>query len=176
MGNIISVIIGGIIMGYFANCFWKLISEQKIKINDWKFHLQALITCLFQVTIFYFINNYIRVAIITIVFAILIKLFYKFEIRAAIALSITFQFLVFVSEFVFSIGISILLKGNAEIIVNNYIGSLLSNIIITLIAILIYRFININKIYIKLLSISNKIKMSNLVVIVLILIIIHLIT
>lgn len=170
MGNLIEILIGGIIMGIFANCCWKIIDEQKIDFKNYKFYIQILITLFFQVLAYHMINNYIKVAVITMIYAILIKFFYKKDFKSSISLSVTFQILVFVSELIFSIVLAFLVNNDTENIVSTT-GTLLANLIITVLSFLLLKIINFRKIYKKLINITEKIKLSNLVVVIILLII-----
>lgn len=169
MNNILEIILSGIIMGYFANICWNKIMNKKIDFKNWKIHLYSIITAVFQFTIYYYVNSYIKVVLITVVFAILIKFFYKIKINNAMLLAIVFQVLVFVSELICSILLSIIAKNNSQFIID-IMGTFVLNLIISILALLILSLFNFNKLYQKLLNITNKLKLFNLVIFVLILI------
>lgn len=170
MENIFKLIPSGLIMGYFANFVWNRIMHNKIDFKNWRIHAYSIITSLFQFTIHYFVNHYIKVALLTIVFVILIKLFYKEKIKNAIIVAIVFQTIVFISEFIFAIGLTLIFKNNTELITGTT-GTLLTNIIIAIVAIGLSYLFNVHKIYKNLINMTNKIKFSNLIVFVLILIV-----
>ena len=140
----------------------------KIIINS-KEKIIFAISSIFATMNYMFINDFIRPIIATLISIFFCCYILKQISNKSIILAIYSQILIVISEFIFLIILVLLFGANAENIVNNYYGNLISNIVITAIAIYLSK-LKVNKIiYAKLISITDRIKKKHLFLVIIIL-------
>lgn len=171
MGNIAIYIVNALINSVTSVYVCKHLSRIKVNYKNVKFWLCLVVFTIILAFNFNFINSYIKVAIITVILILFLRASFIDETRDAIVTGIMFQIITFIAEFLFSISLFLIFKNNTQIIIDDYIGSTLSSVILAIIIVLISRLKLISQIYKKLLSITEKIKNTTLIIVVFVLII-----
>ena len=148
----------------------KLLNE-KINLKNYKLYISILIFWLLVSFNSLYIDKYISLISMTfVVFFINIFLFKK-DVKTIMILSFYQQFLVSISELLFSIIFSIFLNFDANKMTNNFHYIILCNFFISLILFIISRTKYVIKIYNGLIRITKKIKIQTILIYILILII-----
>lgn len=143
----IGTIISSFIMVLIAFYLWGKMSDRKI---NWKSkRTWGLSFCTLLITLFnYFqINSLFKVISITLIFIIVYKLLFDTKLKESIAGPIIVQLIYAISETIFAFILFAFFKSTSENIVNNYFGSFVSNLSISLMVLIISKFKVIKRIY-----------------------------
>lgn len=167
---------GEMFLNAFINCVPNFyvcskLSGKKLDLKDYRLYIFFVLLTMILLFNFYFINSYVKVAIITIVLIFGLKYFLSYETRVAIVTALIFQVITFISELIFSISLLLLFQNNAEFIINDYIGTTLSSIILLIIITAISHIPFIKVLYKKLLNATYKVKPLTLIIVVFVLIV-----
>lgn len=123
-----------LIMNYIMFNIWAYLNDTKIKI----FNIRSIVILFIAsgATIFnYFIvNTFFKVITITLFFSLIYKLLFKVSVKQAIMGSIIGQFIFFISECLISILMLGLLKNDVNTFVEDFFGSIIMNISISILA------------------------------------------
>lgn len=160
----IQFIFSGLIMGSSCYYVWSKFLNIKYDILSFKFICSFLIFCIALFLNYYFVDSYYKVIIAICLSILILRIFYTNDLRKAIVTSIVLEVLLFIAELFFSIIMLILLRNNVESAMQNYFGSTLTNFIICSITIVLSNFKIFKRFYLKLLNITNKLKLSSILI------------
>lgn len=160
MGYWVSRVVGDLLLTLsFVYIIHKL-DNKNIDFKDYKLYIT-----IFFITILSLINceiNYkaISMIFITVVFIFSYKYLFRLEITKSIVVPIFYQFILMISETIFALFLVIFLNNNSNEILDTYLGSFITNLIISFLSIIISLLPVIKKIYNNLLKLTEKIKKS----------------
>ena len=129
---------------------WNEWSNKKIKINSLRTIVLLIITTSFTLINYFNVNPFIKFINITLMLIISYKYLFNVKLRESISCPLITQTLFFISELLFAILLIVILGENANQLTNNYFGTVIANIGITIIAFCISKIPFIRRIYNKL--------------------------
>lgn len=162
--NILELVLNALIVGYLSNYIWNVMLETNFNFFNKKFHLSSIIIGLTCFINYFYVNSYIRIALITSLSILVIKFIYSIDYRKAIVTSIYFQVIMFTSELIYVLIILLLFRENSASVINNLQGKIFTNLSIIFLSLLISYTKSSKKIYNYLIKITDKISMSTLVI------------
>lgn len=165
-------ILPNVFMNSIIACYLcQKISGLKINFHNFTFYICFILLnfCLLLNNIY--CNNFVKVIVITICLFIFLKCTFIKATKNAIITTLLFQVIIFCSELLFTITITIIFRQNTQSIISNYLGSFLPSVIIMIIAYLISLVIDLNLLYKKLVINTRKIELSTLSILFLVLIV-----
>lgn len=160
----------GALVNSFAYVFiWSKLLNQKINFKDYKYYIHQLLFAFFMLINFYFVNGFIRIATLIFILTIFIMVFYRKNIKESLLISFLSEIIMIFSEMFFVLFINIVYKDSVNQLVNSFSGSLIANLVISIISIFAvflpiwkYLYIKLNN-YIK--NISDLNVMSVLIIV-----------
>lgn len=160
MTNIVHDIIGGIISISADYYIWAKLLNKKIDFKKIKTYVIFAILMWIIILNYYFVNDFLKVVLLTVIFMPCIYLLFNEDINKSIITPIFSQLIFIVSEIIFAIFLMLLNIFSSVNIIEKYSGTLIMNILITLVAICISKLKITKKIYIIINKISKKFKLS----------------
>ena len=157
-------ILSFVLMGSIIFC-WHKITSTKIDIKNKKNYITLFSLMNISLINYFNVNDYIRITVITLFLIVFFGYLFKREIRITVITPIFVQLIYMISEMIFAIIISLIFDVKNIDIVNSYFGSLLSNISIAVISIIIIHIPIFKKIYNLILTMINKIRKTQLIVV-----------
>lgn len=151
---------------------WKKLNNIEINYFTKSNIVKFVICCILLMLNYEYIENFIKPVISTIIMMIYYYSLYKGEIKKCVILSIYSQLIVLTSELIYVFLILLISKVNELGLTEQYFGSIITNFVIAFISVFIVRFKFINKIYKKLISITDKISKNSLVLLSILLLIV----
>ena len=169
--SILEYIIMGAI-GSFSNIFlWSRILSKKMNFKNTKFLSIFIVLSGLLLVNYFFVNKNIRILLITIIFCISIKELFNTNLKQSIIVTMYSQFLSIICETFFALLTIGFQKLTSIEIVLEKIGTFLPNFIISLLLIFVALFKFHKRIYNYLLRVTEKIKIYNIIILVVIVII-----
>jgi len=147
------------------------ISNRKINLKDKSIYFSFLVMCIFTMFNFIYIKGYMRLIIATIIAFIGNYIIFKDEIRKNIVGTILNQLIIVSAELIYAIFLSLLINPIVgESFVLAFSGKYMTNMIISIIMVLLSMAPIIKTIYLKLICLTNKIEVYSLIIFILLLI------
>lgn len=148
----------GILLITFTNIYiWSKLLNKKPNLKDIKTYVIYVSMAVITLVNYLYTNQFIRILFITILMSIFIKFLFKEKFNKAILSSIMSQLIYMISEAIYAILISIILGPNLNKVLEFSLGTLITNISISIIAIFIVNIKIIRIIYEKILNFINRI-------------------
>ena len=162
MKEIVYLFFCTIIMMFTTIYVWYILLDKKINWKDYKIYI-----AISEMTIITMLNNiitnaFLKIVIITIFFIFLFHFQLKEKIQKSIITPIYSQILTLISEIIYTI-ILVIIFEEPEKIINASYGTVLTNIIISILLLIIIQFKLVRKLYKKLLNITDKINLVQLI-------------
>lgn len=171
MFDIVSVILGIIIIVFTNLYIWSKLLKQKIDFKSPRTYILIFMLSNFMILNYYYINQFLKVVSITLIMMIFCKFIFKVSINKAIVVPLISQFIIMISELLFLLLVLFVLDFDMNQMVNNYFGSLVSNLLISFFAIILINFKMGHKLYNLLLKVTSKINKYELIIFPIILVI-----
>lgn len=162
MSEYIESILPTFILVFSMVYIWYKLLNKKIDFKDYKLYITLLGIIIVSIFNFVETNKFIRVIIITIIFILFFKFLFKENIQKSILVPIFYQILVLFSEFV-AVMILVLISGSEQFI-EEPVGFLLVNVLVAFFTVLLSYIKFIRNMLYKLLKITDKIKLNQLIV------------
>ena len=151
---------------------WHDLDNKKINYKDRKVYITLISLIVISILNYFFVNKFIKIALITIVFMIFYRYLFKESIKKCIITPIYYQIIIMISETIY-IGFAAMILGNsANKIISSCFGTLTTNISVAVISVLISKIKFVKRIYHKLISFTDNLKTNRLFLISLIIIIV----
>ena len=148
-----------IITGIYLLCkFFKV----NIRFSNLKIYFAIFLFVFISILNFMYVDNLIRVIIMTLCLAIFSHFILNANLKTSIVGSIIVEFIVMISETIVTVFILFFSNYNSIEIINNFYGNILTNILISLIMILIGETKLIINVYTKIIQATNKINVKML--------------
>lgn len=143
---------------------WHKLLNRKINFRDYKLYITLLILTFISYYNFFIIDKFIRVVLITIIFMLFFRYLFKENLQKCIITPIFYQLLIIVAETIFTLITTTVFKLNLETFRYKYIGTFFSNVVISMISIILVNIQSIKKIYNSILMQVDKIKKEILII------------
>lgn len=143
---------------------WYELLEKKINFKNYRLYISFIGMISAAIINYLTINKFIKILIITIILIIFYKFLFKKDIRKSIVTPIFSQIIIMISESIYAI-ILILLNFNINDTITSLTFNAISNIIISLMAVIIIKFKKTKLIYKKIVNITENISLTKLIII-----------
>jgi len=163
MGNVVSNIIGAVIMISVSIYMWKILLDKKINFKSYRLYLATLCAIPLILINYFYNSSFIKIPFITIALIICNKILFSESNDKTVISTVIGQIVINFSDILFGLILIGILRFDPSFILHNIFGSLIGNLCVSLLSIIIIRFKFIIKIYNKLLDISGKVKIFSLV-------------
>lgn len=167
--EIVSYVISTFVMMISFIYMWNNINGIDKKIINNKNFVVFIICLIATIFNYIFINDFIKPIISSVILIIFCSFLMKRITNKSIVLAIYSQLIVIISEIIFLLVLILVFGVNADNIVNNYYGNVISNVVISIIAVYISKFRISTIIYQKIISITDRINKSHLFLVIVIL-------
>ena len=148
---------------------WHKLLNKKIEFKNPRLYITLIGMMIISIINFIVMDKIIRVAILTIVFAFFIKFLFKQNIQKTVMTAIFHQVIIFISEFIPFLLMDIFIDTNKTIaFLESFMGIYVMNFTVAVVAMCIVNIKFVKKIYNKIINITNKINMNQLMIICLI--------
>ena len=157
----------------FISCFiltistffmWSKLLNKKLNFKSYKLYISLIFVIVISIINYYNVNQYIRIVIITSLLMIVCKYVFSESLQKCVVLPILTQLITMISEMTFATIISTIFGMNKISIINTQFGQFFSNVIITIIALLIVHIPLVYKFYKFLLKITDRISKYQLII------------
>ena len=139
---------------------WHDLLNRKIDFKDKRLYITFISIVVISILNYLFVDKIIKILLITIVFMIFFRYLFKENINRCIITPIYYQMLIMIVETIY-IGIAVMIFGNdAEIIMSTCFGTFAINFFVALLSILAVKIKFVKRIYNRLISITEKIKIN----------------
>lgn len=128
---------------------WNSWSEFKFKFNNKKNILILILAIIFTVINYMNVNNLVKIINMTLIFIIVYKYLFNTNLKNSIIGPLMSQTIYFISELLFAIFMVSILNKNVSDLTTQYLGTLVTNISISLISLFISKFRFCRKLFIK---------------------------
>lgn len=151
-------------------CWYKLL-KINFNFNNIKVYIITALLAIISMFNFIFVNSFVRVTVITIILMFFFKYLFKENLQKTILTPIYGQLILMFAECACALIITIVLDYNLNTFLNSDFGMFVTNMIITLLFLLLLRVKIFSKVYDNLIKITNKIKSSQLLLFCLIIVV-----
>ena len=170
MENILYTISYSFVMSISLIIIWHKLLDQKIDFKNKKMYI-TFVAIMATSTCSYLFLNRLRVIVMTGIFMFFVYYLFKTTIQKTILTPIFYDFILLISEFITLIILSIFLGNNTEEFIKQNYAILISNVLISIISVGVVYIKFVRNLYNKILSITDKIRIKQLIILCLILII-----
>lgn len=166
MLKVIDYVLSGALMSGLVLYMLSKLSGNKINYKSYKTYYVFVLLGIVQQLNYRFTNGYIKIILITIFVIFLYYYFFKKDKKESVVTTIFIQLIIMVSEFIFSFFMIMILGTKFSKIMNSYAnsGMFIFNLIIAIISIVFTNFKLVNKLYSCLLSLTNRLKEKNIII------------
>lgn len=157
MGDILTIenIIGGLINSFAHVWIWSILLRQKIDYKNWKYYILQILFSIAMCSNYILVNGFIRIVTLLIILIFFCMLIFNKSLKETLILSFLSEIIMILSEFIFVLFTNIIYASSVSNLVNNFSGTLLANLVISIIAILLVKINVWNVLYTKLLKVMN---------------------
>lgn len=159
----INNIIGALINSFAHIFIWSRLLNKKINFKDYKYYVVQIIFTFFLILNFTLVNSFVKVVIVIMFMILMCRFLFKEGISETITVSFLSEILVMVSELFFIIFVTLFFTNDVTEFVNSYMGSLIANVSISIIAILLTNLKHIRNVYEYMLKIVNSLNKYNVI-------------
>lgn len=136
---------------------WSKLINQKIDFKQYKTYISIASIIVFSISNYYITNEYLRIVTITVFLAINCYYIFRESFKKCVIATILSQMLVMIAEVIFAIMLIFVLKVDPNDFVNYYFEGFLTNVIISIIPVILIQIVYIKKLYNLILKITDKI-------------------
>ena len=157
----------------FISCFiltistffmWSKLLNKKLNFKSYKLYISLIFVIVISIINYYNVNQYIRIVIITSLLMIVCKYVFSESLQKCVVLPILTQLITMISEMTFVFIVCVIFDMGSTGIIDTQFGQFFSNVIITIIALLIVHIPLVYKFYKFLLKITDKINKNQLII------------
>lgn len=142
---------------------WHKLQNKRLNFKDKNLYISIIGITIISLLNYFLVNIFIKISIITIVFMFFFWYLFREKPQKCIITPIYYQLIIMISETMYALFLTIILKMDTEMIINSYLGTFMTNVIVALISILVAYIHFVRKIYIKIIKVSESIKESHLI-------------
>lgn len=143
---------------------WHKLLNRVINFRDYKLYITLISITFISYLNFFIVDKFIRVVLITIVFMFFFKFLFKETLQKCIITPIFYQLLIILAETLFILITTTIFKLNLETFRYKYIGTFLSNVVISVLSIMLVNIPITRKIYNNILIQAEKINKEILII------------
>lgn len=162
--DIIGKFLSSVIMMSIIVHAWYNLLDKKISFKNMRNAIAIILLSIISIFNYYIINQYIRIFCITVVLMLFFRYLFKENIQKCIIIPIISQMVVMVSEMIFVVMLSSIFGLDSQDIINTQFGQFLSNIMISLIILLLTKVPLVKKFYKFLIKVTKKINKNLLLI------------
>ena len=151
---------------------WHKLLDRRVNFKDPKLYITIVGLMIISILNYVVTQTFIRVVLLTIIFMFFIKFLFKESIQRTIITAVFHQFIIFISESIYAVLISLTFGTDFAKILNSIHGLILTNFVIAILSILFTTNKYIKKIYLWILNVTKKIKNGQLIPLALIILIV----
>ena len=165
MDNIISVMIGSLLLCVTSVYMWRILYNEKYNYKNFKNYLVLIILIIFTSFNHIFVNNFVKV--FTVTFALVLSNYFIFEkkINEIIIAPLITQFIVFISESILLIIANFIFSLTSNDLMSMCYGTIGINIIVFLLSLFLIRLKCVKKLYKFLVGTTDNISTKTLVLV-----------
>ena len=150
-------IISCIILTLSTFYVWSKLTNKRINLKNYRPYLSLVIIVLVSISNYYIVNQYLRISMVTIVLAINFWFVFRENLQKSIVTPIFSQLLTMIVEMIFVVTISLIFDMDNQGIINTQFGQFFSNLIISILLVLVVNIPIVKKLYKGLIKITDKI-------------------
>ena len=148
----------GVLINSFAHVYiWKEILKEKINFKDYRYYIEQVLFSLSLLLNYYLINTFARVVPLLIILIVFSFIILRKSIKECCALAFSSEIILIISEFMFMIFIQIVYTNNAVEMLSSFAGKLITNVVVSLIAVLISKVNFVTNTYNKIIKLLDNI-------------------
>ena len=147
---------------------WHKLLNKKINFKSKKFYIAQFSLVIITILNYYIVNKIIRICVITLIFMIFFRYLFNEKIKKCIITPIFQQVIMSIIEFVIVLILMIIMGSATESFISSFLGILIVNIAISVTLALVANISLIRKLYNKIIKITDKIKINQLIILCLI--------
>lgn len=164
------------IVGAFINSFahiyiWSELLDKKDIFKSRKYWLIQILFAIVLLLNYLLVSDFVKIAFLLLMLILFVKLLFNPEVNATILVSFISEILMMLSELVFILLIILLNTNSVNVLVDSYAGSLIVNLLVSVIAILASKIKYLKVLYKRLLKLSNNLKKYNIIIVMIVILI-----
>ena len=172
MTLILEYVLTNILLAISPMYIWHLLLNKKINFKNYKLYISVIGITISAILIYLLVNKFLKITLITLVFIFFFRYLFKEKIQKCIITPIFYQLIIMISETIYALFLTIVLKFDTEILVNSFIGTFLTNIIVAVLSIIIAKISIIQLLYRKIVKMTESVKTPHLIFLCLLLVLI----
>lgn len=165
MDNIISVMIGSLLLCVTSVYMWRILYNEKYNYKNFKNYLVLIILIIFTSFNHIFVNNFVKVFTVTFALVLLNYFIFKKKINEIIIAPLITQFIVFISESILLIIANFIFSLTSNDLMSMCYGTIGINIIVFLLSLFLIRLKCVKKLYKFLVGTTDNISTKTLVLV-----------
>lgn len=171
MPKIIVDIVSNFIMVSSLLYTWHKLLDKKIDFKNPRLYITLLGIMIISIFNYLLIDKFVRIILLTIIFMFFFRFLFKENLHKCIITPIFYQVIVMISETLYALLITILFTSNVEEILDGFLGTFLTNIVVVSILVILIQFKRTKRFYNQVLDFTDKIKNKQLLLLCMIIII-----
>lgn len=165
MDNIISVMIGSLLLCVTSVYMWRILYNEKYNYKNFKNYLVLIILIIFTSFNHIFVNNFVKVFTVTFALVLSNYFIFKKKINEIIIATLITQFIVFISESILLIIANFIFSLTSNDLMSMCYGTIGINIIVFLLSLFLIRLKCVKKLYKFLVGTTDNISTKTLVLV-----------
>lgn len=165
MDNIISVMIGSLLLCVTSVYMWRILYNEKYNYKNFKNYLVLIILIIFTSFNHIFVNNFVKVFTVTFALVLSNYFIFKKKINEIIIAPLITQFIVFISESILLIIANFIFSLTSNDLISMCYGTIGINIIVFLLSLFLIRLKCVKKLYKFLVGTTDNISTKTLVLV-----------
>lgn len=165
MDNIISVMIGSLLLCVTSVYMWRILYNEKYNYKNFKNYLVLIILIIFTLFNHIFVNNFVKVFTVTFALVLSNYFIFKKKINEIIIAPLITQFIVFISESILLIIANFIFSLTSNDLMSMCYGTIGINIIVFLLSLFLIRLKCVKKLYKFLVGTTDNISTKTLVLV-----------
>lgn len=143
---------------------WHKLLNRKINFKDYRLYISLIGIMAFSIGNYLITDKFFKITLITIAFMFFFKFLFNESIQKCIITPIYYQLIIMISESIFASVLIIVFKNDTTTIINSYFGEFISNVIISIISIIIINIKFVPKLYKKIITYTDRLSTNRLLV------------
>lgn len=143
---------------------WHDLQNKKINFKNKKIYITLILLMIISIFNYYFVDKSIKIVLIAIVLMLFFHYLFRESIQKSIVTAIFYEFIIMISETLYAIILIPFIGNDATVVINSCFGTLITNIVISIISIVIAKIPIVKKLYTKLVNYMSKIKINRLLI------------
>lgn len=142
---------------------WHKLLDKKINFKNPRLYITLISLIIISVFNYFVINKFIKIMIILVVFMLFFRFLFKESIHKCVITSFFYEIVIIISEMLYATILTLILKNDANSIINNYFGAFFSNVMIAIISVLIILIPFVKNLYNKIIYFTEKTDKNKLI-------------